>query len=291
MIDMPKLKRTNKPKKADPKGKRRYSAGRYSIYDRTYDLKKKRSPILNSEARSNDIRYAGALMEEGACKKTLLELDGNPDKHNHYLDESGEWQMALIPGAKNNLRKIHREFKQWQRKQVQEGFAIEKPTEWPKDLLEKRLKAEAIVDIYRREKAKVKQILKEHKRKAEKERQKKILEFGPQGKGLRHDPNSSRPWLIDGQRISRNGYGVPYIDEPSSPYHEMPIAIYRKISAKWRDHQMKKAKESMAKREKECKEKGELVPGSIISWRNLKLPKDDFPDWPEGAKKISDIGK
>lgn len=284
---MAKLKRTKKPKKGNPKGERRYPEGRFRVYDETYDLKLKRSPILNAEAREKDIRHSAALLDEDECKTTLLQLVGNPKKDYHYLEEGG-WKVALIPNAITNLRKIQSRFKEWQKKQVRDGFALEKPKEWPRDLLEKRLKAEAILDIYRRERSKVEQVLERHKANREKEREANILEYGPQGKGLRHDPRSIRPWLVDGQRVSRNTDEVPYIDEPSSPYHLMPLVHYRKMASDWIKHLRKLAKERHQKRVEEAKAKGETPPGSS-SWRRIKVSKDELPDWPDGAKKITEL--
>ena len=263
---MTKLIRTSLPKKGKPKRDRRYPIQRFPIYDQTFDLKMKRSPVLNKERRESDIRNAGMLLDVRECEKTLMQLVGNPNKDFHYL-EADKWVPALIPIAQLNLRKIHSAFKQWQKKQVLEGFALEKPTKWPNDLLEKRLKAEAILDVYRQEKKAVEIAIKAYNAEKEEKRKKKILEFGPQGKGLNHDPRSGHPWLVDGQKVGSNEEGIPFIDEPSSKYDGMPLVFYRKMASAWREAQRQKSS----------------------NWRRIKVSKDEMPEWPENAKPISEI--
>lgn len=288
---MTTLTRTKPPTKH-----RRYPVGEHPIYDETFELKQKRSPILNSKARERDLRNSAALHDEAACRQTLLQLVGNPDKDNHYLQEN-TWKKALIPSAEKSLLKIKLEFNQWARNQVKNGFALKRPKKWPDNLLEKRLKVEAFLDIHRREKEVVEQTIKEHKKQAEKERRKKILEFGPKCIGIEPPPKKSgRKWLVDGQRINRTAEGIPYIDEPSSPYHEMPLVFYRQMSKKWQADYRQQVEEQWEEIEDggmRNKETGKVITELAFTrlrrGRTVSISKDELPEWPEEAQKISEL--
>lgn len=287
---MPKLKRTKRSKRH-----RRYRVGRFSLYDETFELKEKRSPILSSTVREKDLRYSAALNDEEACKRTLTELVGNPEKDYHYLEENS-WKKALIPSAKNSLHQIHYEFDEWAKKQVRNGHALEEPKNWPTNLLEKRLKAEAILDVYRKEKWLVEKTLKAYKQRDQKEREEKILKFGPQATGIKPPPqNSRREWLVDGQGVSRNSKGIPFIDEPSSPYHKMPLVYYRQLSLEWKAQLREKAEQEWEEIEEGMrhKETGKVITRLAFSRlrkaRRVKVSKDELPDWPDEAQKISDL--
>lgn len=277
-------------------GTQRYSSQKHPIYHRTYHQLKDRSFILNDERRANSMQNSNALYGVAECKGTLNELKGN--KEGYYLSE-GNWYLALIPDAKNKLIRVHRKFKKWQKEQVQGGYALSKPKKWPADLLEERLKAEALFDIRIAEKKKVEQRIEKLENQRKKEKRNPVLPNGPLG-NISTDKN-----LIveaDGQRVSYSNEGIPFIDEPDSPYHGLPIAHYRKMCKQWKKDigitldQLRERRDKMFEAErKQAIKEGKEPPAKRLPVTNARLPqwmkrlgigKKEWPEWPEGAKPI-----
>ena len=294
-LDQSKLK-----SKAPADGSRRYKKGLFPAYDQEYNRLASRSNILGDSDR-NDFKNAFSDSGIGECESSLLQLVGNDD--NKYKEEK-TWYTALIPAAKENLQEVYKDFKRWQKKQVSDGQSIQLPKEWPSEMLTERLKAEARLDVRRKEKDLLEhriQKLKEEQGKTEADKQ--MLPDGPicdfdkryTGKFRRTEKLDS----VDGQNISYSTEGVPYIDDEDSPYHQMPIATYRQMSKQWmKQHRIRKI--DLAKRRNEYKqemtEKGRAdeLPTMFSASkfesmlkRNGEWP--EMPDWPEDAQTIEDI--
>lgn len=293
---MTRTKRKRKLKlKGNKDGSRRYAKEAFPNYDNTYQRLKKDSSILNDRKRANDYRNAGSLYDISNCESALVEITGNPEKDGYYL-RNGNWKMALIPSARKQLRKVLKKFKSWQKEQVKKGITLKSPKEWPDHLREERLKAEALLDIRRREKTKVEDKIRQLKEQQGKLEKREILPEGPVGEGINHDTRHNSDWIIDGQKVSYKN-GIPFIDEPDSPYDRMPVVTYRKMSKHWlKEHQISKM--SLIKRKNEFveskREADEEIPANF-SWRKFKskLKREDRwpknPDWPKDAKTIDEI--
>lgn len=294
------MKRTVKKKAKKLDGKPRYSGNQYPVYHQTYSKLLNNSIILNDGKRANDLNYSAALHGIGECKGTLAELVGSKD--GYYL-RNKNWYKALIPVAKQNLRDVYKEFNRWQTEQVQGGYSLEKPTKWSQELLEKRLKAEALLDVRLTEKKAIELRIKQLKTLQEREQSKNILPNGTQG---RIGYSDNRIVEADRQRVSYTN-GIPFIDEPTSPYHKMPIVYYRRMCEQWKENvgitteQLQKRRDEMyeADRKKAFKEGKEppvvklAVSGrSLPVWmKRLRITKDDYPEWPKDAKPIDELNK
>ncbi len=285
-----------KTRKAPKDGKPRYSANEHPLYHITYNRLKQNSVFLSESIRSNSFHDSNVLHGIGECKGSLIELTGN-DK-GYYLKEEN-WYEALIPSALKALRKVKAEFKRWQDGQVRSGLAIIRPKEYPKDLLEKRLKAEALLDIRYAEKKAVVDRLKELQERKQKAVEKNILPFGPQG----HLPKAGQTITnVDGQNVSYSEEGIPFINEPSSPYHGMPIFHYRQMCKDWKrkmglmpDQLREKAQQIFLEKKELAKAEGTAPPlfppvvseFKIGQWmERLGISKEDYPEWPEDATSL-----
>lgn len=291
-LDQNKLK-----SKAPADGSRRYDKGIFPAYDKEYSRLASRSNILNKDKVRQDIKNAFSVGGLGECKSSLLQLVGNDDGK---YKEGKAWYTALIPAAKNNLKEVYRDFKRWQEKQVSDGMALEPPKTWPSGMLDERLKGEARLDVRRKEKAILEDKIEQYKAEQGKlENDEPLLPDGPVGKGLDHDQRRNAQWLIDGQRVSYSTSGIPFIDEPESPYDQMPIATYRQMSKEWmKENRIRRI--DLAKRRNEYKQemtqngkKDELPTMFSVSKFESMLKRNgdwpEAPEWPEGAKKITEI--
>lgn len=283
------------------KKKRRYLAGKFPAYDRAYDQAANDSNILNPETRNltNDYRLSNP-------KSGLMELVGEPGKDGKYQLKD-EWRTASIPLYKAELKELHLRFKAWGKQQVEKGLALKPPKEWPTELLELRLKKEAILDVRRREAFRLKKLIKEKQEEKTKERRGPVLPHGPLGKGgHKPDPGAPRLWTIDGQRIKESAEGIPYLNEPESPYHKMTLFHYKRMTKKWVQDMgltlelLRERRDKIhAEEVKEAHQAGEEPPGKKLIVTHSKIPqwidrigitRDDWPEVPEGSL-IDDVEK
>ncbi|GAA5521775.1 hypothetical protein Asal01_01720 [Fodinibius salicampi] len=283
--------------KAPADGSRRYDKGTFPAYDTEYQRLEKRSDILKGSIKN--------------LKPNLIQLEGNDDGR---YKQGGSWKTALIPLAKENLKEVYRDFKIWQKQQVRSGEALKPPKEWPDELLKERLKVEARLDVRRAEKFTVEKAIEQNKREEKRKRgqlkKQRLLPHGPLGKGVNPKKGFKEGTEVDGQVVKYSKSDVPYIDEPDSPYHQMPIFHYKKMVIQWRkevgiDKQpfdlnglrekrdeihRKRCKEATAQGKEPPTKKLIVTPGKIAKWIDrLEITKADWPEWPEGAKSITEL--
>ena len=274
------MKRTKKSKKVD----RRYPLGMHPVYDRAYD-----QAFNNSDVPKNEFRALSNL------NVSLLELEGNPAKEGYYL-RGNTWHLAALPYHEEELKKLKIRFFEWAKLQVKNGNSLEAPTEWPKELFELRLKREALLDVRRREAVIIKKLIADKQAENEANRKASILPCGAIGQ-----PNGSTAYEqeqnpgIDGQRLSFTSKGVPFIDEPASPYHLMPLFWYKKMAAEWVAEYRNKILSKWQKIEGKGyrnKQTGKMI--SLLTFAKMKSPrnwqvsKNDLPEWPEEAKPVEE---
>lgn len=292
----PKLK-----SKPNPDGSPRYKPGTHPIYDEEYELRADKSFILNDHARSRDIKNTGRLHGIESCKFVLRELTGEGKDSPGYYKENNSWFRARIPNATEQLKQVHSEHKRWAQQQIRQAKSLEPPKHWPKDLLQKRLKAEACLDCYLAERQKVLDTIQELKAKLhQKPDEPKMLEQGPITVQFNEKAD-----MIDGQEwdILSQEYPVPYIASENSPYFKMPITNYLEMAREWKAHIQKlgeaEAEKLIKKMEQEYKEGKRKVPiasmqkGSLRRkhWKTLTFELDELPEWPKGAKPVDELKK
>lgn len=270
-----------------PDGSPRYKEGKHPTYDEVYKRVLSKSPYLNKSVRSRSFKYSGVLAN---LESSIAELEGGA---NGFYELNGNPQQALIPSHVEKLRNIHWRFKKWGQEQVKKGLTLEPPKDWPADMLEQRLRIEAVLDVRRKELYKVKELLKEKNAAKRKKEEEKMLRHGPAGIGIRHDPRSSKPWELDGQPVRHSEDGVPYIHCEQSPYHRMTVFDYRKVADRWKSTVKELAEELKAEKKAELKAAGKSHIAVTIShspsmfFRGSKRPDpDDFPSWPSDAEKV-----
>ena len=265
-------------KKKNSKGYRRYKTDEHPAYDFAYDRALRESPILNPERRS----------------KHLLE---NPKSSLKELEEES------IPVFEQELKELEARFRNWARLQVQTGKTLEPPTDWPQELLELKLKKQALLDIRLREAAKLRKLIKQKEQEELEAKRGPILPHGPIGKGggpkPQPNPYDKNPlWLIDGQRLQENEKGQGYIAEPTSPYNGMLLHDYLIMASEWFDKMgldLDKLREEVEKdfqlRRKKAAEAGLEPPAKRgITARRLQkqkmeaIKKSDWPEVPKGSK-------
>ena len=297
------MKRTKKKTKKRLKGggkengERRYPVGNLAAYDTAYDRAETESPILNADKRARSVSHSNVLLNLAG---TLAELIGNPEaaspENREYYRRGDQLTMALIPVHENELIELWKRFRLWAKLQVMNGHALEPPTEWPQELFELRLKREALLDVRRKEAFIIKKLIAKKTAEIEAERKAAILPCGAIGQqdGTTAYEQETNP-AFDGQRISYTAKGVPFIDEPASPYHLMPLFWYKKMSAEWVAEYRKKVLADWEKIEGKGyknKKTGKLISSlAYAGWKrpeNWQVPKSDFPDWPEEAMPVEE---
>jgi hypothetical protein len=292
----PKLK-----SKPNDDGTPRYKPGTHPIYDQEYQLRFKNSWILNDAARKRDLKNAGRLHDVYQCEVTLRELTGAGEQNRGFYKDGKSWYRARIPGAEEQLKQLFAEHKRWAQQQIRQAKYLELPKHWPKDLLQKRLKAEACLDVYMAERQKVLDTIEKIKtRLHQKPEEPKMLEQGPITVQF-----NEKEELIDGQQwdVLSAEYPVPFICDERSPYFKMPIVNYVEMAKEWLAHVKKlgeaEAEKLIQKMEKEFEDGKRKVPiasmqkGSLRRkhWKTLTFELDELPDWPKGVKPVDELKK
>ncbi|RNC84465.1 MAG: hypothetical protein ED557_05650 [Balneola sp.] len=291
------MKRHFKPNNGSP----RYVNGKYPNYDRTYNHLKENSVIFNEELRSKRESHSAVMTGIGECRNALAEWEGNSQGYYVVYDRRYE---ALLPIAKKGVLAVVNEFNIWRNQQVKNGYAIETPSTWPKDLLDRKLKAEALLDIRYAEIKALKDRIEALIQEKEKKKKQGILPNGPQGRTTQANENEPIT-AMDGQGVSYSDQGIPFINEESSPYHGMSVFHYRQMCKEWRKEVgitpaqlVTKAEEIFLEQKQIAKEEGiepPLFPPvtsefKLPEWiKRLGITKKDWPKWPEGVKPIKNI--
>lgn len=193
---------------------RRYKDSKFPEYDNEYDYRYKRSTILKKRGNSKTVKE---------LEQSILQIAGNK---KGYYERDDHIEMACIPSIEQELSKILNQHKIWKQRQVQDGKTLTEPTGWPDDLLFKRSRCEAAIDIYKLEKS----ILEKHLKKLKETPNKDMLKNGLADKLIQKGSTSIS---VDGQRLSHDKEGRPFISEPQSPYNGMYLYHYRRLCKTW----------------------------------------------------------
>lgn len=260
-------------------GSRRYSEQKNPSYHHHYDRLLSNSHILNPDSsRGRESNWSQSLSRANG---ELMRLVGGSGRDGRfYIQGNNVFHLASIPSAKEQLVRIHQRFRLWQRDQIRSGKALEPPKNWPLDLLKKRLEWEARLDVRKREAVKVQDRIEE----LSKTKDKPILPRGPLLQGRLPGNNLTGPYSIDGQKISFDSKGRPFIDCSESPYNGMYLTNYRSICKKWQEKVQKLIREYNKGREKEYENSKYTPPRARLFNLNIEtlgLSKDDFPAIPD----------
>lgn len=225
-------------------GRRRYKVGKFPAYDRLYDRRKGDSPFLNPRLADQHPDLSFDFTQKEGVLRLILEYEGQPsgEHQGQYEDlvfDAG-WRDSWIKRGQGVLAAVDREFDDIKARARRSGTPP--PEEMPLALVEKKLRAEAVLDITMEELDSLKKRWETRwaipARLAQDAR---ILAHGPAGSAWGEPPKE-----IDFQPvITRDGELI--INCPASPYHQMRLPDYfvhvvrpfleikRQLLQKWND--------------------------------------------------------
>jgi len=256
------------------------SRRRYPITDKTrayhdtFDRERIESDILNSGDKKPNI-HTLFLGDRRTLLSLELELEGK-DSTEGYTDEQGNVRLGAIPSLRVRLEEVERDWNNHRQLSINAGRPA--PKDWPPELLERKLKLEARLDVREEELQVVQKWLKGMEDRKESERTGEVLKYGLRGTA---QLNGGKIVTLDGQRVSETPEGVFYIDEPSSKYDGMSTVTYFglvKEADRWRREKLKQMREEAAK----DGSRNKPIPS------NLRGP---LPDWPKDAVNYKNKNK
>jgi len=255
---------------AATKIKRRYTDPRkpeFKLYSDTFDKCVLESNVLNRES----IPSMGTIFWDKNNLRTHIEL----------------FETDHIPAREAALVAAHNAFQNYNEGRRREGRAVTE--EYPTHLLSRKVKAEARLDVAKRELEFLQERLEKYYNQPEAELlEKACLEYGPRGNGRLKDGLLIE---VDGQRVTphklEDNDEILVIAQSNSPYFGMSVADYRThVVVPWtkerRMHQYNLEKQ----RQKEISESGFskiTIPNS-----GRKVHTSSIPTWPEGVKNHFD---
>lgn len=201
----------------------------------------------------------------------------------HYVgrDETGVYKkdgqdiIALIPNAKQELEALEENHKRYVQKQKNLGFEV---TEYPSNVLDRKLKIEALADVMEMEKEFIQKKLDSFVKVVEVIDDSKVLAYGLIGAVKQI---AARPHLIDGQNVSMID-DVYCISDIRSPYDGLSLLDYRKLCSVFYQEQKQKNKVKLLQAQEECRQRGIPIVSHIgaISFKRVnKSNLPPFPDW------------
>ncbi len=259
--------------------KRRYPRGENQIYDKVYNQRLTHSPIVNQAIREKNERLAFKLNSEGGIRSEIIHLEGNPAGKVFHPDRD-EFTDAAIPAVEKELARINFQIENWtddptvRQKQLLPGTNITSLSV----LHETRFKLEAIIDVYRHEVKRLREMLVPYEEHKLAQRKKALLEFGPLGEQQRFFPRQ----IIDGQECGFVN-GVLCVTDDLSPYQGMNLADYKTFVVKqFKREQKELCRKKTKQREDEIMKYGKSF--IRIPEGHQRISKENLPKWPEGIK-------
>jgi len=188
-----------------PLKRRRYKIGENPIYDR--------------ERAVWESRIDPAFLTTRDSILGLLAL-WKGDAEGMCIDR-GELVPSRLLAARQKLQAVMDDFEGLKQKAINAGKSL--PKEMPPKLMERKLVAEAQLDVARSEIKRLKEKLSDFDEEEDKRHRNEILKGGPIGsgklqRGVLH--------VLDGQQVSEGPDGLLFIDQKGSPYHGLPTSVY-----------------------------------------------------------------
>lgn len=243
--------------------KRRYSIRdpEYKFYTDRFDRLLILSDVLNADKTAGGRQ---TLYDKRAIEIAILERE-----------------EKIIPDFQRNLDDATIDFESFCTNQMNIGR--NRPEVWPKHLLERRLLAEAGLDITKRELEVLKDQLQTRFIEPIKEAEEKsMLAFGPIGTAQLQNGVVA---LIDGQAVERID-GILVIVSEKSPYRGLAVSDYREHVVKpFVIARRKQAEELVKKRAEELRTTGRS--NIVITNSHKKIHQSSLPPLPEGIPVYS----
>jgi hypothetical protein len=254
------------------------------------------SRILNS-GQDTQPNILTPYWTKANLESELLTLVGNDQG---LFKRESQTSQAYIPAAKMELEAIEKQFKRYCKTKVLEGR--EKPEEYPKEMLTRKLKAEAKLDVTLAEKEWIEKKLSLIKDKEEIIDQEEILKYGPVASGSFHGLgtpyyNPQRAVAkLDGQRLhltpeTESSDGFVIILDNRSPYSGMRTSDYYKMAKQWKIDRVLKEQLRFKKLKEQCIAQHLEVPTHSAFRSASVVAIKDLPPWPDWAKKYDQNGR
>jgi len=193
-------------------------------YHDQYDLLRVRSQILNAgNQRPN--AYSIFLDKQG-LEHQILKRKGDVNGYV-FKQDNNVGHLAILPELENKLHDLEAEFQEYKDHRILHGY--DEPSEYTKDLQEKRLKLEAEIDVVNEELTVCEKLLEKLHLQPERQKRNDLMLINGLKCGIIGDP----PHEIDGQRVTQIGK-LSIITDPDSPYHGMSLGDYRKLAKEWK---------------------------------------------------------
>ena len=249
--------------------KRRYTDPRkpeFKLYSDTFDKCVLESNVLNRDS----IPSMSTIFWDKVNIQTEIEL----------------FETEHIPAREAAVMEAHNAFASYQAGRKREGRAVDDV--WPTHILSRRCKAEARLDVAKREKEFLEERLEKYYSKVEAELENVCLEYGPRGNGRLRDGRLAE---IDGQRVEyvklEDGDEILVIAQKNSPYYGMSCSDYRNfVVTPWSKQRSMQMSNLEKQRQKELAETG--FSKIIVRSNNRKIHPSSIPAWPEGVKNYFD---
>lgn len=266
--------------------KRRYEQKHpyYEIWN-DFVTKYQRDSVILNQGNEGIANANTIILDTQNTKLELLRRIG--DQKGQYI-RGGGFLVADIPYNEGKLNEVEERFKAWKRQKVNEGR--NEPTEYPKHLLEEKLKLEAKLDTLNREVEVLTKKLSEIREAEETKTDSEVLAYGLLGSG--HFWGSQAPTLdlmnvlrfIDGQKITQTKDGLLIINDERSIYSGMSVANYRALCNVFYQGQKQKNRDKLKALQIKARAEGGLVPSHLAARAPVRISKNSLPDWPEGVK-------
>lgn len=258
--------------------KRRYATGQMEQYDRFYLKLKNNSQVLGPQASGLGVGSVhNVLFDESGLESYKTELVGE-DKEGNYKRKGIDY-VAKIPAVKLELKEFAEHWEDTKAQGLNEGMEIT-DEEMPANLLEKRLKMEARLDIYTEEFTKIQERLDALADVEQKKDDRDVLKYGLICSGILKNSVLSE---IDGQNCDFINKVLCLMDD-RSPFNGMSVKDYRKLSADWLEERAKLDAQHLIVLQEKARKANEVVPRSFISVNGYsRIPKAYLPKWPEGV--------
>lgn len=244
----------------------------FELYFKYYSNFQLGSVFLNS-GKNIQIGVDTKFWDEQNLRNELVHYTGN---ERGVYKKDGDEILALIPFAKSELNDLEENNKRYVQKQKNLGFEI---TEYPSNVLDRKLKLEALLDVMQMEKEFIEKRLSTFVEKVEVVDDSKVLAWGLCGMVKQIN---NQVHMIDGQLVKIID-GVNCISDPRSVFDGLSLLNYRKLCAVWREGQKRKNKEKLILAQAECRERGIPVVSHIGATSFKRVSKSNLPPFPEGC--------
>ncbi len=241
-------------------------------YDFFYDHFRYSSDILHGRNT-----FGMTLSDLRGCQNALASLIGNSKDQPGYYKVEGKYKIALLPSLELDEKIILLEHENYycQRK-VNSGFRI--PTVWSPDLLEKKNRVMARIDVCRDEITAIEKKIAEFEA-SKVASENEFLQWGPMGGAHGGFVNGIAREIIelDGQRVDIVNR-IPTIVEETSPYRWVLCCdYYDYILTAWRAQRKVLDAELLIRLQEQARAEGRPIPKQTPIRGAFKIPKSALP--------------